>query len=74
LHAGVYGTKLPPSAGKRAIAKNNWVQGWKKQGKEGSSTTSGMVHRVQPLFSVEILLLFYERKLNQYVRRQCIVG
>jgi hypothetical protein len=35
LHAGVYGTKLPPSAGKRAIAKNNWVQGWKNREKRG---------------------------------------
>ena len=31
----MYGTALTPSAGKRAIAYNNWTQGWRKRERRG---------------------------------------
>lgn len=35
LNTGVYGTALPPQAGKKAIAWNNYENGWKKREKGG---------------------------------------
>lgn len=32
---GVYGTKMTPSAGKRAIASNNWAGGWNSKERHG---------------------------------------
>ena len=41
----MYGTALPPSAGKRAIAYNNWTQGWEQRERGG---------RVELVFKIRV--------------------
>ena len=45
IFTGVYGTALPPSAGKRAIAYNNWTQGWEQRERGG---------RVELVFKIRV--------------------